>query len=465
MSILTHQTRVFGGARGRIDAPPTERVRKQAALPEVATSSHPILDLMAAGVAGAAVVVGVELAAPITALMVAHVALWPVLMCVVERGPQPLVGSRSISLRGMVVVAAESFVLLAAMAWLVGSDLSPSLLAALVGGSALLTTLGHIGLRARRGQGATHRVLLAGDEDSARRMTEELARTSSKQLEVVGRCPATLSGIAEEALRSRADDVLLLPCAHFSPDDVRHLTWRLADQGRRLHLVTGLVGVTGVRTQLDSHCGVTLVNLQHSELLSLRRSLLQWLGRAAAILLLMLLAPVLLLIAAAIALESPGSPLFRQVRIGLDGRPFEMLKFRTMRSDTARPSTAAGDDPESVLFKLRRDPRITRLGALLRRYSLDELPQLLNVVRGEMALVGPRPALPDEVRRYETDVHRRLAVRPGMTGLWQVSGRSDLAWDETIRLDLEYVDNWTPGLDARILVRTVSAVVLHRGAY
>ena len=160
--------------------------------------------------------------------------------------------------------------------------------------------------------------------------------------------------------------------------------------------------------------------------------------------------------------------LFRQTRVGRDGQPFSCLKFRSMVVDAEqlrrRPRRPAvrGD---SVLFKMVDDPRVTRPGRWIRRFSLDELPQLWNVLRGQMSLVGPRPPLPDEVARYEDDMHRRLRVRPGMTGLWQVSGRSDLSWDDTVRLDLYYVDNWSMVQDLAILARTFRAVVGSQGAY
>jgi len=143
-----------------------------------------------------------------------------------------------------------------------------------------------------------------------------------------------------------------------------------------------------------------------------------------------------------------------------------MIKLRTMTTDAeTKVADFEDNDADGVLFKLRQDPRITRVGGFLRKYSLDELPQLVNVALGQMSLVGPRPALPQEVAAYDHDPRRRLAVKPGLTGLWQVSGRSDLSWEDTVRLDLAYVDNWSLGLDLQILVRTVRAVLGHRGAY
>ncbi|MCW2759330.1 MAG: glycosyl transferase, partial [Nocardioidaceae bacterium] len=155
------------------------------------------------------------------------------------------------------------------------------------------------------------------------------------------------------------------------------------------------------------------------------------------------------------------------VRVGRGGHPFTMVKLRTMHADAEarKAALADADEGNGVLFKIRHDPRVTSVGRFLRRSSLDELPQLVNVVLGQMSLVGPRPALPDEVAAYDDHEHRRYAVRPGMTGLWQVSGRSDLSWEESMELDLQYVDNHSMGGDASILLRTFWAVVRSRGAY
>ncbi|GAB4003810.1 sugar transferase [Nocardioides ultimimeridianus] len=180
------------------------------------------------------------------------------------------------------------------------------------------------------------------------------------------------------------------------------------------------------------------------------------------------LAPLMLTIAVVVAVTSEGPVLFRQQRVGLGGTTFELLKFRTMLVDAERRKAevfALVNEASGPLTKLRRDPRVTGPGRVLRRFSLDELPQLFNVLGGSMSLVGPRPALPEEVAQFAADEHRRHAVRPGMTGLAQVSGRSDLAWADAVRLDLRYVDHRSPALDLHILLRTVPAVLGARGAY
>jgi len=181
---------------------------------------------------------------------------------------------------------------------------------------------------------------------------------------------------------------------------------------------------------------------------------------------LVLVAPLLLLAMVAVRLETPGPAVFRQRRVGHHGRPFTMLKLRTMvdGAEAQRHQLLHRNEADGPLFKLRDDPRVTRFGRMLRKLSVDELPQLVNVLRGEMSLVGPRPALPDEVKAWAPELHRRLHVRPGITGLWQVSGRSDSSFDDYARCDLYYVENWSLGTDLSILARTVPLVLFGRGA-
>jgi exopolysaccharide biosynthesis polyprenyl glycosylphosphotransferase len=189
--------------------------------------------------------------------------------------------------------------------------------------------------------------------------------------------------------------------------------------------------------------------------------------RCGALLGLIALAPVLLVLALAVRLSSPGPVLYRQERIGVNGRSFGMLKFRSMvvDADQRLEEIRADNISDGLLFKMRDDPRVTPVGRWLRRFSLDELPQLLNVLGGSMSLVGPRPPLPGEVARYDSSVSRRLLVKPGLTGLWQISGRSDLPWEEAVRLDLRYVENWSLALDLLILWKTGRAVLSRSGAY
>ena len=188
---------------------------------------------------------------------------------------------------------------------------------------------------------------------------------------------------------------------------------------------------------------------------------------AVAVVALLLTIPLLLVIAGAIKVSSRGPVLYRSSRVGRNGKQFSMLKFRSMVADAdeLREELQPLNEADGGMFKIRDDPRVTPIGRFIRRYSLDELPQFVNVVKGEMSVVGPRPPLPSEVADYEGEVHRRLLVKPGMTGLWQIGGRSDLSWEETVRLDLSYVDNWSTIGDLLIVVKTVRAVLAGEGAY
>jgi len=232
-------------------------------------------------------------------------------------------------------------------------------------------------------------------------------------------------------------------------------------------LAPAVTEVAGTRLRIRPVAGLPLMHMERPELAGVRRLGKDVTDRAAATLGLLFLAPVLLTIAVAVKLTSPGPVFFRQERIGRDGEPFTMLKFRSMvpGADHLVETLASASDGNGVLFKKKHDPRVTRVGRVLRRYSLDELPQLLNVLRGEMSLVGPRPPLQREVEKYGYDMRRRFLVKPGLTGLWQVSGRSDLSWDDSVRIDVRYVENWSLTFDFMILWKTVGAVLRGSGAY
>jgi exopolysaccharide biosynthesis polyprenyl glycosylphosphotransferase len=222
------------------------------------------------------------------------------------------------------------------------------------------------------------------------------------------------------------------------------------------------------RLHIQPVAGLPLVHVEEPEFTGFRRVLKVAFDRTVALLALAILAPVALGVAVAVRVTSRGPVFFRQGRVGRDGRMFKMVKFRSMYVDAeARRAEleARNVNADGVLFKIRNDPRITPVGRVIRKYSLDELPQLLNVLTGKMSLVGPRPPLPAEVARYGDDMRRRLLVKPGLTGLWQISGRSDLSWEETKQLDLRYVENWSLGTDLLILWKTPAAVAKASGAY
>ena len=248
---------------------------------------------------------------------------------------------------------------------------------------------------------------------------------------------------------------------------VRRLAWALEGSGVDLVVGTAFTDVAVPRIHVRPVSGLPLLQLAAPEFAGGRRLLKRTLDVVASALGLVILSPLLAATALAVRLTSPGPAFFCQQRIGLGGRPFTLYKFRSMTVDaeSRRAELLQHNVSDGVLFKMPDDPRVTRVGRLLRRTSIDELPQLVNVLRGEMSLVGPRPPLQSEVEQYEDDVHRRLLVRPGLTGLWQVSGRSDLSWSEAVRLDLYYVENWSGALDAEILWRTVFAVLRGEGAH
>ncbi len=273
---------------------------------------------------------------------------------------------------------------------------------------------------------------------------------------------------AEHTLRTaNASALMILPGADLDPATVRRLQWQAAAERADVYVATSLLDVHPRRVAPMAAGGLRVVHVQHPRFEGASRVLKELADRTIASAALVVLFPALLLVALAVRRDSPGPALFRQTRVGRGGTPFTMLKFRSMTTDAeaVRQDLSAQDEGAGVLFKIRDDPRITPLGAWIRKFSVDELPQLLNVVRGEMSLVGPRPALPGEVEAYDDDPRRRLAVKPGLTGLWQVSGRSDLSWEQSVRLDVTYVDNWSLRLDLWILSRTVRAVLGHRGAY
>jgi exopolysaccharide biosynthesis polyprenyl glycosylphosphotransferase len=264
----------------------------------------------------------------------------------------------------------------------------------------------------------------------------------------------------------RAVDVVVVAGPALSPEALRRLSWALDRVGAQLVVVPGLVEVSGPRITLRPTAGLSLLEL---EVAAPRRRLVAKavLDRVAGFGILLAVSPIIAASALAVRLTSPGPAFYRQTRVGVDGATFTMWKLRSMYidADRRRDQLAERSDGNGILFKMRDDPRVTPVGRFLRRYSLDELPQLLNVVRGDMSLVGPRPPLGEEVARYEDAAHRRLRVRPGLTGLWQVSGRSDLSWEESVRLDLRYVDNWSVMMDLMILWKTLRAVVRPSGAY
>jgi len=309
------------------------------------------------------------------------------------------------------------------------------------------------------------RVLLVGCDDRA---IGAVDRTSVGRVRAIDVCAPTPQAVASRLaahVRGAVDAVLVVPGPELTGRALQRLAWEAEAVGLPLLVETGIDGVMPSRVAplLAGHLG--LVHVLPARRRGWRLLVKQVAERALALLAIVVLAPALIAISVAVRLDTPGPVLYRQVRVGRDGRTFTMLKFRSMAVGSDARLDTLDNEGAGPLFKMRADPRVTRVGQVLRKYSLDELPQLINVLRGDMSLVGPRPALPAEVAAYDSDPRRRLAVAPGITGLWQVSGRSDLSWNESVRLDLDYVDNWTLGRDVMILARTVGAVLRHEGAY
>jgi exopolysaccharide biosynthesis polyprenyl glycosylphosphotransferase len=327
-----------------------------------------------------------------------------------------------------------------------------------------------------------HSVVAVGHELAVADLVTELGRDGYHGLNVVGACvvqPGELDELAgvpvygglddiTAAVKAfNADTVAVTACPEMDGIRLRSLAWELEKTGTDLCVSPALLDVAGPRTTVRPTAGLTLLHVDHPQLSGFRLVFKGLFDRCAAAAALVMLAPLMTILASAVWLHDRGPALFTQVRVGKDGHAFRIYKFRTMVVDAEqrRLELLASNDSDGVLFKLRRDPRVTPVGARLRRWSIDELPQLFNVFLGHMSLVGPRPALPDEADKYAEHVRRRLVVKPGLTGLWQVSGRSDLSWEESVRLDLRYVENWSFALDLQIMWKTISVLVRGSGAY
>ena len=337
--------------------------------------------------------------------------------------------------------------------------------------------------RARRAGSLQHRVVIAGAEGHVDEIAAVLGRETWLGYHVVGALTpepgqrvSTHSGIpllgsshsiAQVAIDAEADVVFLAGGAFSSSDEMRQLAWDLEHEDINVVIAPSVTDVSSERISVRPVGGLPLIHVEKPRSQAAVRRAKRTFDIVGSTLLLLAFSPVFAFSAYRIWKFDRGPVLFRQTRIGRDGAAFHCWKFRTMvtNAEELLAELHAQEGYEGGLFKMENDPRITAPGKWLRRFSLDELPQLINVWTGDMSLVGPRPPLKHEVAQYDDAMARRLRVRPGMTGLWQVSGRSDLAWSEAIRLDLYYVDNWSMVQDLNILARTFGAVFGSRGAY
>ncbi|WP_020098662.1 sugar transferase [Microbacterium sp. 11MF] len=336
-------------------------------------------------------------------------------------------------------------------------------------------------LIAQRRSGAfSARVLLVGSRRSVIDIANELLRTPSAGYYVVGACVpggavadtiegtdipiiGSISALGDAMAATSADTVVITSTDELPADKVKEISWSLEAGRQHLVIAPGIADIAGPRISSRPVAGLPLLHVETPRFSGGQRVLKRVMDVSAASLGVAVISPLLAFLAISIRLSSPGPVLFRQTRVGHGGREFTMLKFRSMVTDAEDRLAALmeqdRDAGNAVLFKMKNDPRVTPIGRIMRRLSLDELPQLFNVIGGSMSLVGPRPPLPREVELYSDHVHRRFLVKPGITGLWQVSGRSSLSWEESVRLDLSYVENWTLVGDFVILVKTARAAL------
>jgi exopolysaccharide biosynthesis polyprenyl glycosylphosphotransferase len=416
------------------------------------------------------------------------VALWPSLLALSGAYSERILGAgsaefRSILQAGLVLLAGSGFLSNAA-----ALDLSRFFVVVALPTLVVSTLLGRCTarwqLRRLRARGyCRKRVIVVGRGGAVLELVAQLRRADHAGLHVVAACvtPADqgrvggeinlpiggLDDVVDLAARFEADTVAVTSASDNAAQYLRRLSWQLEGTGLELLVAPGLVEVAGPRLHIRPFEGLPLLAVEQPKFEGWRRVVKSGMDRLIAACALIALLPVLVAMALAVGLTSPGPVLYRQERIGINGRSFTMLKFRSMvvDADQRLDDIRDGNISNGLLFKMRHDPRVTPVGRWMRRLSLDELPQLINVLTGSMSLVGPRPPLPSEVAQYDSSVSRRLLVKPGLTGLWQISGRSDLPWEEAVRLDLRYVENWSLAWDLSILCKTAAAVLQSRGAY
>jgi exopolysaccharide biosynthesis polyprenyl glycosylphosphotransferase len=430
---------------------------------------------------------GNEVTPTYLALSLALPALWFVALGLAGAYDVRFIGTGSDEFRKVLAAGVSLTAAIAIFSYAINLELSRTYVVIALPSVTLFDLVARYAMRKRlHKQRATgrrmHSVVAVGHELGVADLVTELGRDQYHGLTVVGACVARpgvrdevagvpvyggLGDITAAVKAFGADTVAVLSCPEMDAITLRSLAWELEKTGTDLCVAPALLDVAGPRTTIRPTAGLTLLHVDHPQLGGVRQALKDLFDRCAAAAALIMLAPVMLLLAAAIRLSDQGPALFTQVRVGKDGHEFRIYKFRTMVVDAEqrKAQLVPRNDFDGVLFKLRDDPRVTSVGSFLRRWSIDELPQLFNVFLGHMSLVGPRPPLPSEAAEYADHVRRRLVVKPGLTGLWQVNGRSDLTWEESVRLDLRYVENWSFALDLQILWKTVSAMLRGSGAY
>jgi exopolysaccharide biosynthesis polyprenyl glycosylphosphotransferase len=479
---------VFGGRFSSLEVP----------LPRAANwERHFVLSLLALDivVVGGAVGGGThlrfhEVANPLqtnTAMSLLLGPIWVALLAISGAYERERINLANGQFKAIFEASVRMAAIVAFLVYLTNTEVSRGFYLFALPGGFFLLVLGRVGARAllhraRKRGNCLHRVLAVGQVSDIEHLVQQLEHRDHHGLHVVGACAIAgdrteiapgvpIVGVPSDARRAaaevRADTVAVTSSGVLGREGLRRLAWQLEGSDTGLLLTPELTDVAGPRVNVRPVGDLSLLQVSEPKFSGASRFLKSAFDRSVAALALLALSPVLLCIAVLIKLDSRGTVFFRQTRSGLSGKPFSIYKFRSMvpAAEDLLIDLTDQNEGKGTLFKIHRDPRVTRVGRVMRRLSLDELPQLWNVVRGHMSLVGPRPPLPSEVERYADDTRRRLLVKPGLTGLWQVSGRSDLSWEESVRLDLYYVENWSFVLDLMILARTVFAVAAGRGAY
>jgi exopolysaccharide biosynthesis polyprenyl glycosylphosphotransferase len=419
--------------------------------------------------------------------------IWWLALTLYGTRERKIVGEGVDEYRRIIRATFVTFGCVAIVSLLIKSDLSRAYLAVafpagllglLVGRKSWRTWLA----RERESGRRTSNVLVIGSARSAKHISATLDRSGTsgyrvtgvwvpdridnvnEWLDIPGRFVPVLGTtrkLADALVISDADTVIVSDTEHLGHDGLKSLAWELEGADIDLMVSPNVIDVAGPRIHLRAVANMPLLHLEEPRYAAASRWGKVLFDKSLAVLVLAIFSPLILGVIIAIKVTSPGPVLYRSTRVGVRGEPFDMLKFRSMEvgADQKTSDLLLSNEAAGPLFKMKDDPRVTSVGRLLRRYSIDELPQLINVLRGEMSMVGPRPPLPGEVETYEGHIAKRLLVRQGITGLWQVSGRSDLTWEESVRLDLDYVENWSMVRDLQIIWRTIRAVMRQKGAY
>lgn len=427
-----------------------------------------------------------------TAISVAIVLAWLAFLSASDTRSPRVIGTGGAEYRKLVSSSLHLFGLIAIVSLTMKFDLTRNYLS-------IALPLGLLGLvltrflwrrhaaRRRAVGGYQRSVLVVGSAAAARSMAMAFSRHQMFGYHVVGVCVSdrpedagrseievggrTIPIVGDDrsvvraARRTGADTVAVMATDHLGPQDIRTMAWDLHAFGAELIVAPGVFNISETRMTSQLLAGMPMLHIekpQYDRAMSIRKAIFDILFATVA---LIFVAPIMIAIAAAVKFTSKGPVFYLSERIGVDGKPFRMIKFRSMQADAERQVGALIDGANPLFFKMKQDPRVTPVGQFLRKYSLDELPQFFNVLRRDMSVVGPRPQVRREVHSYDGIMRRRLLVKPGVTGLWQVSGRSDLTPAESVELDLSYVENWSMSLDVGIIVKTVNTVARGDGAY